>query len=784
MGPIPNLSLASATLPEDLAGSAAGRPGGLALAFLAQRWYSGQMAHRKNSSMPAKPQIASPTEKARSLATGQSGAKIGNDAPPAFWTPTRASLLAGCLIVVAAIVVYQNSLGGEFVFDDAAAVIENTSIQHLWPIWQAFCPPKTGAPVTGRPFLNFTFALNYAVGGNQPLGYHVLNLVIHLCNGLLLFGIVGRTLRLPDECDRWAAATLLAFAVALLWAVHPLQTESVTYVSQRAESLVGFFYLLTLYCFLRGATSLRSIAWYAATVVACLFGMASKEVMVTAPVLVLLFDRTFVAGSFREAWRRRWGVYGAMAGTWLLLGWLVLSAENRGGSAGLGSGMSCWAYLGTQFGAIVRYLRLSVWPHPLIFDYGMGTARTASEIVPYAVVVVILVLGTLLTLWRWPKVGFLAAWFFVILAPTSSIVPVATQTIAEHRTYLPLAGVLAGMVFGGYALGRRWVADGRLSPRAAFAAGVGILTVAAVACGGLTIARNVDYETELAIWKDAAQKAPNNARAQSNYGVRLGQGDESIAIYRKAIQLDPSYMLAHYNLANALSSRSEFDEAIREYEVALELAPDYFIARHNLASTLARAGRREEAIEQFRKVLQLRPDDPEAQYQLAINLAACGRKQDAVAAYRRALELKPENAGAHHNLAIVLASLSQFREAALQYREALRLRPNFVEACNNLALLLASCPEASVRDGKAAMALAQQAMQLSGGKEPVILDTLAAAYAEAGRFPEAVQTAKEAMELAERQKIPSLIASIQTKLRLYEAGKPYRAPAESGTRSP
>ena len=191
------------------------------------------------------------------------------------------------------------------------------------------CPPSHGETVSGRPVLNLSLALNYAVSGCDVRGYHVTNLAIHLAAALLLFGIVRRTLPRFRGCGggqqlaRLQLATPLALAIALLWAVHPLQTESVTYIVQRAESLMGLFYLLTLYCFLRGAGSARAIFWYAGSVLACLLGMATKEVMVSAPLVVLLYDRTFLAGSFREAWRRRWAYYLALAATWLLLAWLV-----------------------------------------------------------------------------------------------------------------------------------------------------------------------------------------------------------------------------------------------------------------------------------------------------------------------------------------------------------------------------------------------------------------------------------------------------------------------------
>ena len=278
--------------------------------------------------------------------------------------------LSACLIVAATLAAFSNSFGGPFVFDDRSAIVENPTIRRLWPPSTPLGPPSNGATVTGRPLLNLSLAINYAMGGLDVWGFHAANLAIHLAAALLLFGILRRTLLLPAMRDRFgAAATPLGLAVAALWALHPLQTESVTYLAQRAESLVGFFYLLALYGLIRGAgegigewgfgigprgkqpgnsNPLSLIPhplnppnpltpWYAVSFLACLLGMASKEVMVSAPVILLIFDRTFLSGSFRAAWRQRRGLYLALAGTWLLLAWLVFSAGNRGGSAGFGT---------------------------------------------------------------------------------------------------------------------------------------------------------------------------------------------------------------------------------------------------------------------------------------------------------------------------------------------------------------------------------------------------------------------------------------------------------------
>ncbi len=328
-----------------------------------------------------------------------------------------ATYLAAGLIALATLTAFSSSFDGVFVFDDQFAILENGTLRQLWPLSLPLSPPNDGSPVTGRPLLNLSLAVNYAISQGEIWSYHVVNLTIHLIGALLLFGILRRTFDLPSMRHDWGPYRVpLALGIALLWAIHPLQTESVTYVSQRAESLVGLFYFLTLYCFIRGESSAGARGWLVVAVLSCLLGMASKEVMACAPLIVLLFDRTFCAGSFREAWRRHCALYLCLVATWVLLGWLVVSAGGRAGTAGFGLGISTSSYLQTQVWAIVHYLQLCLWPDTLVLDYGTATMTRLWEIGPAAVVVMLLGIATVAALRHSPKIGFLGAWFFMILA--------------------------------------------------------------------------------------------------------------------------------------------------------------------------------------------------------------------------------------------------------------------------------------------------------------------------------------------------------------------------------
>jgi hypothetical protein len=205
----------------------------------------------------------------------------------------RATPVAAGFIVLAALAVYANGLSGSFIHDDIPSIVDNPTIRQLWPIGQVLSPPRNGETVSGRPLLNLSFAVDYAIAGTNTWIYHATNLVIHVLNGLLLLGILGRTFSLPVLRPQLGkAAGGLALVIALLWVLHPLQTESVTYIVQRAESLAAFFYLLVFYCVIRGIESARYALWYILAVAACFLGVATKETVATAPLLVLLYDRT------------------------------------------------------------------------------------------------------------------------------------------------------------------------------------------------------------------------------------------------------------------------------------------------------------------------------------------------------------------------------------------------------------------------------------------------------------------------------------------------------------
>jgi protein O-mannosyl-transferase len=589
------------------------------------------------------------------------------------WGGLRSTLAALALLALAALVTYHNSLNGPFIFDDEPSIVRNSDIRQLATTLRE--NQHVGATLVGRPILRLSLWVNYKLGGLGVRGYHALNLALHLLTACVLWRLLQRILESPRLKDRYAkAAPGLALTISLIWMVHPLQTESVTYVVQRAEILGGLFYLLTLYSVARGAcASGEAIStWFFAAGISCLLGIASKETVATAPLLALALDRIFFAPSWRRLWQARKLLYLALYSTWIPLAVLMRASSNRAGSAGFGLGIRWWEYALTQPYYLCRYLALAIWPRALVFDYGTYLAQTMGEVAPYAAIVLLLFGLTLVALWRAPTFGFYGLWFFLILAPTSSVVPMLTQTGAEHRMYLPLVGLIAPIVLGGYVL---WQRVGTQLPKALRAGPVLVVGLVVTALGARTVARNEEYRSEVSIWQTVVDRRPINPRAPLSLGNAIlratGRIPEAIAQFEAALRLKPDYAEAHNDLGSALASAGRISEAIAQFEEVVRLEPDYVVARNNLGVALFSAGRIPEAIAQFEEALRLKPDYAEAHDNLGSILASAGRNSEAIAQFEEALRLKPGLGGGR-----LPAAIAQLKAALLLQQQQRRSGPS------------------------------------------------------------------------------------------------------------
>jgi tetratricopeptide (TPR) repeat protein len=654
---------------------------------------------------------------------------------------------------------YANSFLGPFVFDDLPSIASNQSIRNL----STSLSPDHGMSqsVEGRPVLNVSLALNFAAGRTDVRGYHAANLLIHFLAALVLYGLVRRTFLMPALAPRYGGDSRpLAALIALLWALHPLQTESVTYVFQRAESLMGLFFLGTLYGFVRSLDGALQGVWRSLCIASFLLGLGTKEVAVAALPLLILYDAIFVSGGFTKAWRAHWGLFVALSLG--VLGFalsLIAHGGNRSGSAGFGIGVSPVAYALTQPRAILTYLKLSFFPDPLVFEYGAFWERPSPMFFACAAAIVVLLALSAWALKCRPAAGFIAAWFFLILAPTS-LVPGNSQMIVEHRMYLPLAAVVVLAVLGLHALlGRR---------------SFSILLAIAAVLGWLTSQRNKTYRTEIALWSDTVAKRPGNARAHHNLGSALkavpGRASEAIVQYREALRLDPDKAETHFNLGVALEEvPGGLQDAIDHFQAAVRLKPDFAEAHRELGKALVRLpGRVEDAVAEYTEAIRLRPGSAEMRNNLGIILdRVAGRTADAVAQYQAALRLSPRVAEIHVNLGNALAKLpGRLEEAIAQYDEALRLDPGNAEAHNGLGAALAKLPsrrDEAIAQYKAALELRPDDAEAHNNLGAILQGT-------PGRLAEAVSEYEAALRLK-----PDM-ASVHLNLAVALLGIPGRNP--------
>jgi Flp pilus assembly protein TadD len=546
------------------------------------------------------------------------------------------------MLVLLGFFAYAGSLNSPFVFDDFGNIGQNPAVQSF-DIAQWF------SGVASRRVLIFTFALNYAWGGLNTFGYHVTNLAIHIAAAIVLWRLLLGILRHDRVLGDDPAVNTLAWFTAAAWLVHPLQTESVTYLVQRAESLMGLFFLVTLWCVLRGAMSERAWPWYVVAVISTWLGMGVKEVMVTVLPVVLVMDHLLTNDSWRERLKRRGWLY---LGMMLALASYLRPVSNivAGGSTTAGFGLethSGWQHLLSEPQAILLYLRLSVWPWPQCFDYNLPAVTEFSQAaLPGLVVLSLLTLGVVglyrRKIWALPVLAF-----FLVLAPTSSFVPIM-DIAAEHRMYLPLACVLSLLIVGGY-LGLRQLLQraGHVRWQSLIATALALIVLVTLATS--TIARNHTYKNELVLWADVVRTRPDSSRA-------------------------------HNNLGAALLERDELDLAESHLRRALELAPprDHQSIQYNLARTFLAQGKPLAARELLAPMVSADPLQPESRFHLGLSYLMTGHLSAAILELQQIQEQRPAWPILMRTLGEAYLAYDQPREAMQQLAGAQQLQPTSI----------------------------------------------------------------------------------------------------------
>lgn len=608
-------------------------------------------------------------------------------------------------------IAYSNSFQAGLVFDSSAVIGQDPRIRQATPANVASILTGGylyGSTIAGlyRPLTTLSYLLNYGVFGNgpRPPGYHWGNLALHAVNVALVYAL-GVTV---------FGETAPAWALAAIWGLHPLLTESVTNIVGRADLLAAFGVLAGLLCYGRSASAAgrRRLAWLAGMAAAQAIGLFSKESAVVLPGIVLVYGLTWFD---RTTWRRLTPAYAALALPFAAFFYLRAQAhlhmvvpftDNPLADAGF------WTARLTAFKVVGKFLWLFLWPAQLSADYSYNavplfgwawTWEDAKALIGLAVCLGAALAAVILAVRgrraEKPLLFFLV-FFFVAISPTSNLLVFIGSIMAERFLYLPSVGLAGCAVAAGYALGQTALGQTALrrpqTARAAYAA----LGLVCVALGARTYVRNQDWKDELSLWTSAVTVSPGNAKAHYNLANTLeilpGRQPEAISEYQAALRIDPNHADVHYNLANALSTvPGRQPEAIAEYQAALRIEPDRVEAHNNLANALARLpGRLPEAIAEYRAALGIRPTSAEVHHNLANALLRLpGGLSEAIDEYHAALRIDPDYADAHIHLANALARLpGRLPEAIAEYRAAVRLKPDSESARIGLANALSAIP--------------------------------------------------------------------------------------------
>ena len=680
-----------------------------------------------------------------------------------FSRRTRACIFALVLAAVTTLV-YRPAWNGGFLWDDDSYITNNellTAPDGLRRIWFSLDSPSQYFPLVYT-----TFRFEHALWGLNPTGYHWINLVLHISNALLVWAVLAR-LKIPGA---WLAGAIFA--------LHPIQVESVAWITERKNVLMGFFFLLTLLAWIAFVDERTKRPWlfYGLALILYLLALSAKTTACTLPaalfLILWLMDQ-------RISWKRIFQIVPFVV-LGLAMGSLAIWWEryHQGTSRAIFTFLNPIERILVASRAVWFYLSKLLWPSKLTFIYPRWDIAP-THLLGYVWLLAGLIVCAVIYFLRQylgRSVEVAAAFFVATLSPVLGFIMLYTfryTFVADHYQYLacigPIALVSAGLVN---------LADTFKKSRIVIlTAALCIVTVLAT----LAWRQAAMYGNIETLWRTTLARNPGCWMAHNNLGIVLfekGQLDEAIAHYRRTLQMQPSFWDADYNLGNALLGKGEVDEAILYCEKAVAKEPNDPDAQVALANALLQRKRIDDAIVHYQKVVAMRPDYFLARYGLGHALLEKGEPSAAIEHCRAALLIRPGNPDCHTILAVALDESGHSVEAIQHYERALEISPQSVSALNNLAWLLATCPDASLRNGARAIQLAQQGDQLSGGTNAVVLRTLAAGYAEAGQFGKAIESGRAATRLAQMQGDNSLAEELEQQIALYELGLPYHEAAK------
>ena len=578
--------------------------------------------------------------------------------------PVRFQAMVVLLLVVVVWLAHGRSLRGGFVFDDKLSILDNPSIRSLSSIGTVLRGNKF-TTVAGRPLLNLSLAVNYAWGGIHPGGYRLFNYGVHAAGAFVLFCLLRRILAAFPQTA--AAASPLALAISVLWSVHPLTINAVSYIVQRGESLTSLCYLAVLWSFVKGVqTSQRR--WFVASVLAAWLGSLTKEIIATVPLTVIAMDSLVLTGDWRQALRRHWGVFLGLMTCWVPLALCMYTSQNREDTIGYGMGISLQNHMQTQVWAVAHYLRLVVWPNPLVFDYGPEfTVTDSRQVLMAGVVMATFVLGLLWLVGRRSPLAFPGVMLCLLLGPSSAI-PIVTQTVAEHRMYLASACGITWLVLV------LFLAFKRLSNFSAartatqcFLVGA-VLVPVALTLGVKTAQRSSVFHTEDSVWRDTLQKQPLNQRSYLALAQLINEsgGDNSAALRLcdQALALPGPYTRHLLEIRGAVRAKlGQLKPALDDFSRAIALDPTVIEDRYHRATILRDLGRYDEALRDLEEARRIDPKNLSTDFVQGSVYAARGDLLLALDSFDRLLAQDSQHVAAQHRRVSVYVRLNRWDDA-------------------------------------------------------------------------------------------------------------------------
>jgi len=689
-----------------------------------------------------------------------------------------------CIFLAVVIwVVFGQTLRHEFVnYDDELYVYENPVVQKGLT-WEGFrWALAYGNIGHWHPLTWLSHMLDCQLYGLQAGGHHLTNLLLHGAAAILLFLVLRQMTGFL-----WRSAF-----VAAVFAIHPLRVESVAWVAERKDVLSAFFFMLTLWAYTRYAQAVTgdkcrvtrtvetarapglsrvtchvSLFYYLVLLFFAL-GLLSKNMLVTMPFVLLLLDYwplNRLSGFSPQVLLRRVAekipLFILTAASCVATA--LVPEKVTPGQLPFGLRME------NAVVSYVTYLWQMIHPSGLACLYPNPTNYLPLWQVAGALGLLLAISGAVFALRKtrpYLVIGWL--WYVGMMIPVIGIVQISYYAHADRYTYLPQIGLYLLLTWAVADLCAGWrhrrVMLGGFST---------IILVALIFCARTQAAYWRNSET---LWNHTLASTSDNAVAHYNLGnvlLQKGRVNEAITQYQKALQIKPDKEEACNNLGNALLQKGNVDEAITHYQKVLQINPEFAEAHYNLGNALLQKGSVDEAIAHFQKALQINPDYADAHNNLGYALLQKGSVDEAIAHFQKALQINPDYADAHNNLGNILLEKGSVNEAIVHFQKVLEIKPDYLEVQINLAWVLATSPQASLRNGNKAVELAQRANQLTGGENPVILHTLAAAYAEVGRFSDAMRSAQKAIELAQAAGQKDLAGQLNGELKLYEAGLPF-----------